>query len=82
MVSHAFKRNNTAKKKHRPAYRPKIRWELFGIANSEPAELPIETIRSAVSELAVMRLAREPISGPSMIKKKKTSSKSSMRKPR
>jgi hypothetical protein len=80
MVSHAFKRNNTAKKKRRPAYRPKIRWELFGLANSEPTELPIETIRSAVSALAGMRLAREPVPGPSIIKKK--TSKSSLRERR
>jgi hypothetical protein len=76
-MSHAFKRNNVAKRKHRPTYRPKIRWELFGIANPEPTEPSMETIRSTVSSLAVMRLAREPIPESSASGKKRTQQKSS-----
>ena len=76
MLSHGFKGNNSGKKKHKPSYRPKIRWELFGLPNSEPTELSIEAIRSEVSMLAVTGLARERISEP----KKKPKSKPSIRK--
>ncbi len=78
MVSHGFKRNNAAKKKYRPTYRLKIRWELLGLGQPEHTKPSIETIRSAVSTLAVTRLVREPIREPSG--KKKTSSASSVRK--
>lgn len=79
-MSRAPKRNNVSKRKHRPTYRPKIQWELFGIKNPEPTEPSMETIRSTVSSLAVMGLAREPIPQLSTSGKKKTSSKSSMSK--
>ena len=60
MLSHGFKGNNSGKKKHKPSYRPKIRWEFFGLPNSEPTKPTIEVIRREVSTLAVTRLAREP----------------------
>lgn len=63
MPSH-FNGNQSGKKKSKPSYRPKIRWELFGLPNSEPPEPSIEAIRSEVATLAVMRLAREPIHEP------------------
>jgi hypothetical protein len=64
MLSHGFKGNNSGKKKHKPSYRRKIRWEFFGLPNSEPTKPSIEAIRSEVSTLAVTRLAREPIPEP------------------
>jgi|SwirhirootsSR3_FD_contig_31_25012924_length_343_multi_2_in_0_out_0_2 hypothetical protein len=76
MLSRGTKGNNSAKKKHKPSYRPKIRWELFGLPNSEPRTPTIEVIRSEVSTLAVARLAREPIPQP----KSKPALKPSMRK--
>jgi hypothetical protein len=76
MLSRGIKGNNSAKKRHKPSYRPKIRWELFGLPNSEPAKPSIEVIRSAVSTLAVTRLAREPIPAP----KHKPTAKPSVRK--
>jgi hypothetical protein len=80
MGSHGFKRKNSAKKKYRPTSRPKIRWELLGLDHPEHTKPSIETIRSAVSTLAVTRLAREPIPEPPGTKK--TSSASPMRKRR
>ena len=70
-----FNGKTSGKKRHKASYRPKIRWELFGLPNSEPAEPSMETIRSQVSTLAVMGLARKPIPQPT----KKPTSK---RKPR
>ena len=64
MSSDAFKRNDSAKKKYKRSYRPKIRWEVFGLPNSESMSPSIEAIRSAVSTLAVTRFAREPIPEP------------------
>ena len=61
MLSDGSKRNDSTKKKYKRSCRPKIRWELFGLPNCEPAKPSIEAIRSEVSALAVMRLAREPI---------------------
>ena len=69
MGSPGFKRKNSAKKKYRPTSRPKIRWELLGLGHPEHTKPSIETIRSAVSTLAVTRLAREPIPEPSGRKK-------------
>jgi hypothetical protein len=80
-MSHGFKPKRETKRKHRPTYRPKIQWELFGIENPKPpTELSMETIRSTVSSLAGMRLAREPIGKLSTGGKKKASSKSSLPK--
>jgi hypothetical protein len=76
MLSDGSKRNDSGKKKYKRSYRPKIRWELFGLPNCEPPKPSIEVIRSEVSTLAVMRLAREPIPGP----KKKPTSKPLVRK--
>ena len=76
MLSHGFKGSNSGKKKHKPSYRRKIRWEFFGLPNSEPTKPSIEVIRSEVSTLAVTRLAREPIPQP----KEKPTSKPSRRK--
>ena len=70
--------NKSAKKKYKRSYRPKIRWELFGLPNIEPTKPSIEVIRSEVSTLAVTRLAREPIPEPS----KKQGTKSPIRKQR
>ena len=64
MLSHGFKGENAGKKKHKPSYRPKIRWELFGLPNSEPSKPSIEAIRSEVSTLAVTGLARKPVPEP------------------
>lgn len=79
MVLDGFKRNNSAKKKYRPTYRLKIRWELLGLGQPEYTKPSIETIRSAVSTLAVTRrLAREPIPEPP--RRKKASPASPVRK--
>ena len=64
MLPDASKRNDSTKRRHKRSYRPKIRWELFGLPNSESISPSIETIRSAVSALAVTRFAREPIPDP------------------
>lgn len=76
MLSHGFKGDNSGKKKHKPSYRLKIRWELFGLPNSEPTKPSIEAIRSEVSTLAVTGLARKPASEP----KSNPRSKPSVRK--
>ena len=78
MLSDAFKRNDSAKRKHKRSYRMKIRWELFGLPNSQPTSPSIEAIRSAVSTLAVSRFAREPVPAS----KKNQTSKPSIRKRR
>ena len=76
MLSGGRKSNNSGKRKHKPSYRLKIRWELFGLPNSEPVKPSIEAIRSEVSTLAGTRLAREHIPEP----KKKPRSNPSRRK--
>lgn len=76
MLPDGSKRNDSAKKKQKRSYRPKIRWELFGLPNSEPTQPSIETIRSEVSTLALARLAREVIPESKNTQK----SKSSLRK--
>lgn len=53
-LSGTWRDGKAGKKKTRPAYRPKIRWELLGLSNpdlDEPAT-SIETIRKEVSSLA------------------------------
>lgn len=52
-ISTTWKSSKAGKKKQRPTYRPKIRWELLGLSNPQDAELPtsIETIRKQVSAL-------------------------------
>lgn len=64
MPSLGFNGNNLTKKKHKPSYRPKIRWEFFGLPNSEPTKPSIDVIRSEVSTLAATRLVRERIPAP------------------
>jgi hypothetical protein len=58
-ISPLLKRRNTMKKKTRPAYRPKIRWELLGLSNPDmdDTETSIETIRKEVSSLATLGFA-------------------------
>ena len=53
-ISPLLKRRNVVKKKTRPAYRPKIRWELLGLSNPDVdgPETSIETIRKEVTSLA------------------------------
>lgn len=53
-IATVWRRRNMGKKKTRPAYKPKIRWELLGLSspNSSEAATPIETIRKGVSSLA------------------------------
>jgi hypothetical protein len=64
MLSHGFNGNNAGKKRYKPSYRLKIRWETFGLPASEPTKPSIEAIRSEVSSLAATRLAREPVAKP------------------
>ncbi len=58
-ISPLLKRRNGMKKKTRPAYRPKIRWELLGLSNPDmdDTETSIETIRKEVSSLATLGFA-------------------------
>lgn len=53
-TSGVWRGNRTTKKKTRPAYKPKIRWELLGLSDPEANETitSIETIRQEVSSLA------------------------------
>jgi hypothetical protein len=53
-ISAVWKGNNVGKKKTRPAYKPKIRWELLGLSDPDLTEstTSIETIRKEVSSLA------------------------------
>ena len=52
-ISSTWKSGKSGKKKQRPTYRPKIRWELLGLSDPQNAELAtsIETIRKQVSAL-------------------------------
>lgn len=52
-ISTTWTRGKAGKKKQRPTYRPKIRWELLGLSDPQDAGLPtsIETIRKQVSAL-------------------------------
>ena len=52
-MSRVWRRNNAARKKTRPSYKLKIRWETFGLTIPEAAaETPIETIRRGLSAMA------------------------------
>ncbi len=53
-ISTAWKSTKAGKKKTRPAYKPKIRWELLGLSDPEATESTpsIESIRKEVSSLA------------------------------
>jgi hypothetical protein len=53
-MSSVWKGNKTGKKKTRPAYKPKIRWELLGLSDPDvsPAEESMDAIRKEVSTLA------------------------------
>jgi len=74
MLSDESHENSSKKKKHKPSYRRKIRWEFFGLPAAEPAKPSIEAIRIELSSLAASRLAREPL------RKTRPSSKPSARK--
>jgi hypothetical protein len=53
-ISAVWKSNKTGKRKNRPVYKPKIRWELLGLTDPSLTEstTSIETIRKEVSSLA------------------------------
>ena len=53
-ISTIWKSSKAGKKKTRPAYKPKIRWELLGLSDPEATESTpsIESIRKEVSSLA------------------------------
>ena len=53
-TSSVWRHRNMGKKKARPAYKPKIRWELLGLSSPNHNELTtsIETIRKGVASLA------------------------------
>jgi len=53
-ISGGWRGGKPGKKRVRPSYKPKIRWELLGLSNPniEEATTPIETIRREVSSLA------------------------------
>ncbi|SLM46450.1 conserved protein of unknown function [Nitrospira japonica] len=52
-TSTLWKSNYMEKKKTRPSYKPKIRWELLGLPFPDSGTTtPIETIRKGVSVLA------------------------------
>lgn len=53
-TSEVWKSSKAGKKKTRPSYKPKIRWELLGLSDPSLAEpaTSIETIRREVSSLA------------------------------
>lgn len=60
-LSGAWRGGKASKKKTRPAYRPKIRWELLGLSNPHVDEsaTSIETIRKEVSSLASRGFGQE-----------------------
>jgi hypothetical protein len=53
-ISGGWRGGKPGKKRVRPSYKPKIRWELLGLLNPniEETSTPIETIRREVSSLA------------------------------
>ena len=53
-ISGGWRGGKAGKKKVRPSYKPKIRWELLGLTDPSMDETatPIETIRREVSSLA------------------------------
>jgi hypothetical protein len=53
-ISGGWRGGRPGKKRVRPSYKPKIRWELLGLSNPNIEEVskPIETIRREVSSLA------------------------------
>jgi len=53
-ISTIWRRSNVGKKKARPGYKLKIRWELLGLPSPELSEstTSIETMRKGVSSLA------------------------------
>ena len=53
-ISGGWRGGKPSKKRVRPSYKPKIRWELLGLSNPniEETSTPIETIRREVSSLA------------------------------
>ena len=53
-ISTVWKSTKAGKKKSRPAYKPKIRWELLGLSDPEAIDSTrsIESIRKEVSSLA------------------------------
>ncbi len=48
------KRHQAGKRKQRPTYRPKIRWEVLGLSDPvhDESTTPIEIVRREVSSLA------------------------------
>ncbi|MFO0706348.1 MAG: hypothetical protein U0412_05805 [Nitrospira sp.] len=72
------KRGPAGQKKHRPSYKPKIRWELLGLSNPkhEESSLSIDTIRAQVSTLTREGFGREtrtpePVTAPKTKARKK-----------
>ncbi|HEY6083884.1 MAG TPA: hypothetical protein VIU63_00725 [Nitrospira sp.] len=63
-ISAAWKGTNSRKKKNRPVYKPKIRWELLGLSDPDQAEptTTIETIRKEVSSLASLGFGQGTLS--------------------
>jgi len=53
-ITGGWRSGKPGKKKVRPSYKPKIRWELLGLTDPglEERSTPIESIRKAVSSLA------------------------------
>lgn len=53
-ITGGWRGGKASKKKVRPSYKPKIRWELLGLSDPslDETSTPIESIRKAVSSLA------------------------------
>jgi hypothetical protein len=53
-ISGGWRGGKPSKKKVRPSYKPKIRWELLGLSDPslDETSTPIESIRREVSSLA------------------------------
>jgi len=53
-ISGGWRGGKPSKRRIRPSYKPKIRWELLGLSNPNVEEVstPIDTIRREVSSLA------------------------------
>jgi len=64
-MSPTWKRGKAGHKKHRAAYKPKIRWEVLGLSDPEMDESPasIESIREQVSALARKGFGLKPSTG-------------------